>query len=89
MNKANAPELLALVGSMVLLHLFALLCLRLPSAELLTTRELYRGMLIPDIAASRFGVMTTLRLDVKQSLFGVAAPDDDVLLKIASSIRSP
>ena len=78
--RADAPELLMLGGGALALNLLAVLCLNLPSAELLTTRDLYKGMLIPDLAASRFGVMTTLRLDVSQTLFGVDLPDDDVLL---------
>ena len=75
--RVDAPELLALVGGVAVFHLLAVLCLNLPSADLLTTKDLYRGILLPDMAVSRFGVMTTLRLDVSQSLFGV---DDDVFL---------
>ena len=78
--RADAPELLALGGAVAAFHLLAVLCLNLPSADLLTTKDLYRGILLPDVAASRFGVMTTLRLDVSQSLFGTDVPDDDVLL---------
>ena len=88
--RADAPELLMLGGGVLALHLLAVLCLNLPSAELLTTRDLYKGMLIPDLAASRFGVMTTLRLDVSQTLFGVDLPDDDVLLpEVPDSSSSP
>ncbi len=75
--RVDAPELLALAGGVAVFHLLAVLCLNLPSADLLTTKDLYRGILLPDMAVSRFGVMTTLRLDVSQSLFGV---DDDVFL---------
>jgi len=86
--RADTPELLALAGGAVLFQLIAVLCINLPSADLLTTKDLYRGMLIPDVAVSRFGVMTTLRLDVSQSLFGVDAPDDDVLLPEVSGSGS-
>ena len=86
--RADAPELLALGGGALALHLLAVLCLSLPSADLLTTKELYKGMLIPDLAVSRFGVMTTLRLDAGQSLFGVGDPDDDVLLPDPSGSES-
>ena len=86
--RADAPELLVLGGGILVFHLLAALCLNLPSADLLTTKELYKGMLIPDLAVSRFGVMTTLRLDVSQSLFGVDAPDDDVLLPEVSGSSS-
>jgi len=78
--RADGPELLAFGGGVLAFHLLALLCLNLPSADLLTTKDLYNGMLIPDLAVSRFGVMTTLRLDAGQSLFGADIPDDDVLL---------
>ena len=86
--RADAPELLALAGSVAVFHLLAVLCLNLPSADLLTTKDLYRGILLPDVAASRFGVMTTLRLDVNQSLFGADIPDDDVLLPEVSGDTS-
>jgi len=86
--RADAPELLALAGGVVAFHLIAALCLNLPSADLLTTKDLYRGMLIPDVAVSRFGVMTTLRLDASQSLFGVDSPDDEVLLPEVSGSTS-
>lgn len=86
--RADGPELLALGGGALAFHLLALLCLNLPSADLLTTKELYKGMLIPDLAVSRFGVMTTLRLDVSQSLFGADIPDDDVLLPDPSGSSS-
>ena len=78
--RADAPELLTLGVGALAAHLLALLCLNLPSAELLTTKDLYHGMLIPDLAVSRLGVMTTLRLDMSQTLFGAELPDDDVLL---------
>lgn len=86
--RADGPELLAFAGGALAFHLLAVLSLNLPSADLLTTKDLYRGILLPDMAASRFGVMTTLRLDVSQSLFGVDAPDDDVLLPEASGSGS-
>jgi len=86
--RADGPELLALAGGAAVFHLIAVLCLNLPSTDLLTTKDLYRGMLIPDVAASRFGVMTTLRLDISQSLFGVDSPDDDVLLPDPSGSTS-
>lgn len=86
--RADGPELLVLGGGALAFHLLALLCLNLPSADLLTTKELYKGMLIPDMAVSRFGVMTTLRLDVSQSLFGADIPDDDVLLPDPSGSSS-
>ena len=86
--RADAPELLTLGGGALVVYLLALLCLNLPSAELLTTKELYKGMLIPDLAVSRFGVMTTLRLDISQSLFGADIPDDDVLLPEPSGSTS-
>ena len=78
-TRADGRELLVLAGGAVVFQLLAAACIHLPSAELLTTKELYRGILLPDVAASRFGVMTTLRLDVSQTLFGVEL-EDDVLL---------
>lgn len=81
-DRLDRTELLATLGGAAALHLLAAACIHLPSSGLLTTRDLYRGALIPDMAASRFGVMTTLRLDVTQSLFGTDAPDDEVLLPV-------
>ena len=78
--RADTPELFGIGGGMLAAHLLAVLLLNLPTSDLLTTGDLYHGMLLPEPAVSRFGVMTTLRLDISKSLFGVDLPDDDVLL---------
>ncbi|MBO5340694.1 MAG: sulfatase-like hydrolase/transferase [Oscillospiraceae bacterium] len=78
-TRADGRELLVLAGGAVVFQLLAAACINLPTTDLLTTKDLYRGILLPDVAVSRFGVMTTLRLDVSQTLFGVEE-DDDVLL---------
>ena len=87
-ERARPMELGALAALMVITQLFAGLCIHLPSTETMTTKELYRQSFIPDLAISRFGVMTTLRLDVTQSLFGTEAPDDDVLLPTEDESQS-
>ena len=79
-ERARPVELGLLAVLVVVTQLFAGLCIHLPSPDTMTTNELYRQSFMPDIAISRFGVMTTLRLDISQSLFGLDSPDDDVLL---------
>ncbi len=78
--RADKWELAALAGGALLLQLLAVACIHLPAPGVMTTRELYRQSFIPELSASRFGVMTTLRLDISQSLFGLDTPDDDLLL---------
>lgn len=87
-NRADGRELLSLAAGAVLVHLLAGLCIDLPSTGVMTTRELYSQSFIPELSVSRFGVMTTLRLDISQSLFGLDAPDDDILLPDASGSDS-
>ncbi len=83
-DRALPGELAGLAVLMVVTQLLAGACIHLPSTGTMTTNELYRQSFMPDIAISRFGVMTTLRLDISQSLFGLDAPDDDVLLPSGS-----
>lgn len=79
-TRADGRELLLLAAGAVVFQLLAGACINLPSAGTVTTRELYRQSFMPDMTVSRFGVMTTLRLDITQTLFGLEEPDDDVLL---------
>lgn len=79
-SRKDARALAAVAGGAVVFQLLGTACIGLPSGETMTTRELYRQSFLPDIAVSRFGVLTTLRLDVQQSLFGLEQPDDDELL---------
>ena len=58
------------------MRLIAGLCVNLPDPNTVTSRELYRGDFMPDFAVSRFGVLTTLRLDVTQPLRGSHAAED-------------
>ena len=70
--------LLGMVAIAAALQITAVACVNhLPSSGLMTTRELYRQTFLPDITVSKFGVMTTLRLDITQTLFGLEEPDDD------------
>ena len=61
----------------VLIQIVATCALFIPTGGLLSMNDLYRETMIPDMSVSNFGVMTTLRLDVKQSIFGAADPNDD------------
>ena len=79
-ERIDRRELLALGGCTALFQLLAVLCIRLPAPGVMTTYELYRQSFLPELAVSRFGVATTLRLDISQSLFGLDAPDEDDLL---------
>lgn len=51
-------------------HLAAFLLLFLPMGGLLSPRFLYQSSFIPELTVSNFGVLTTLRLDAQQLLFG-------------------
>lgn len=77
--RSDGRELLALLGMTAAIEMLAVLALNLPGGGAMTTKELYRQSFMPDITVSRFGVLTTLRLDITQSLFGLEEPDDDVL----------
>ena len=79
-ERIDRRELLALGGGTALFQLLAVLCIRLPAPGVMTTYELYRQSFLPELAVSRFGVATTLRLDISQSLFGLDAPDEGDLL---------
>ena len=78
--RADGRELLIVVAAAVVFQVLALLSLNLPSSGVMTTRSLYRQSFLPDLCVSRFGVATTLRLDIAQSLFGLEEPDEEVLL---------
>lgn len=78
--RVNTKALLAAAAGAVVFQLLGTACIGLPSGGTMTNRELYRQSFLPDITVSRFGVLTTLRLDVRQSLFGLEQPDDDALL---------
>jgi len=51
-----------------------------------SAKFLYENSFLPDLTAERFGLLTTLRLDCKQLLFGVAAPE---LPPVSPSISAP
>lgn len=78
--RADGRELLVLLAAIVVFQVVAVLSVNLPSSGVMTTKMLYRQSFMPDMTVSRFGVATTLRLDITQSLFGLEAPDEDVLL---------
>lgn len=79
-SRMNTRALVLAAGGAVVFQLLGVACIGLPSGETMTTRELYRQSFLPDVAVARFGVLTTLRLDIQQSLFGLEEPDDDTLL---------
>ncbi len=88
-ERLDGLSVLLLAGGAVVFHLLGIGCIGLPSVETMTTRELYRQSFLPDIAVSRFGVLTTLRLDVQQTLFGLEQADDDLLLPEQSEVVAP
>ena len=79
-TRLSRTELIATAAAAVVFQLLGSVCTALPSDGTMTTKELYRHSFLPDIAVTRFGVLTTLRLDVTQSLFGLEQPDDETLL---------
>lgn len=79
--RADKACLLLLAGAALAVRLIAGACVYLPASDTITAKELYRQSFIPDLAVSRFGVLTALRLDVTQSLRGVQpSEEDDILL---------
>lgn len=70
----------------------ALTAVGLSTDGVITPKYLYFDTFVPNLAVSNFGVMTTLRLDVKQMLFPPASPDErtqtDPVPPAASSVPS-
>ena len=63
-----------LAAGTVALQFIAVLSVNLSTSGLLSPRFLYRDTFIPELSVSNFGVLTTLRLDAKQLIFG---PNED------------
>lgn len=78
-TRADGAWLLLLVGTALAVRLLAGACVYLPSSGIVTARELYRQSFVPDLSVSRFGVLTTLRLDVTQSVRGIQSAEEDEL----------
>lgn len=59
-------------------HATAVLLIFLPFEGLMSPRYLYQDSFIPELTISNFGVLTTLRLDARQLIFGQSEePPDD------------
>jgi len=61
-----------LVGGGVVLYAAAVVAVMLSTRGLMSPRYLYRETFLPDLSVSTFGLMTTLRLDAQQLVFGQA-----------------
>lgn len=75
-NRPDGRVLLGVAGGMAALQLLAVLAVNLPSGGIMTLRQIYRETFLPDMTVSNFGVATTLRLDITQSLFGLEEPKE-------------
>lgn len=61
----------------VVTQIIAVLTLNIPTGGLISMREVYRESFIPDTTVTQFGVLTTLRLDITQSIFGLEETEDE------------
>ena len=59
---------------MIIVQAAAVLAIALPTGGIMTTRQIYRETFVPDLTVSHFGLATTLRLDIEQTLFGLEEP---------------
>ena len=79
----HAPEkrqpnslLLKLLTSSVAFYVLALLLVLNNNSGIMPVKYLYREAFIPNLSVTNFGVMTTLRLDIKNLIFGGGETDD-------------
>lgn len=70
-EKAGPKAMVILMAVGLVLELGTVGCVLVNDAEAVSPRYLYRYSFIPEKTAREFGVLTTLRLDAKQLLFGV------------------
>lgn len=68
----SIKERMGLVGILVGMHVIALLSLNLAGKEAYTPYDLYFKHHYPVVAAEKVGLVTTLRLDMKRSLFNLS-----------------
>ena len=73
---AEKNELLIAVVLAIAIQFGAVLTISIPTGGLISMREIYRQSFIPDMTVSNFGILTTLRLDITQSIFGLEETDD-------------
>lgn len=66
--------LLGVIGGVIIVQAAAVLAIALPTGGIMTTRQIYRETFVPDLTVSHFGLATTLRLDIEQTLFGLEEP---------------
>lgn len=70
-RQADGRAILALVAAAVVFQIGGTLSLMVPTGGLMSMREIYRQSFIPDMTVSNFGLLTTLRLDITQGIFGL------------------
>jgi len=76
---SNSTRIL-LLALAVLMQGLGLLSVNLSSSGVMSPRSIYRGEVISELSVSHFGLLTTLRLDVGQRLFGVPEEEDKQFL---------
>ncbi|NLT47518.1 MAG: LTA synthase family protein [Clostridiales bacterium] len=77
----QSRDALFLLGfGMIASYLVAFILIFNNSAGIMPVRYLYREAFVPNLSVSNFGVVTTLRLDAKYLLFGLAEDGDGVPL---------
>lgn len=54
----------------IVFHLIAIISVNISTGGLISPRYLYRDTFIPELSVSNFGVLTTLRQDAQQLIFG-------------------
>jgi len=66
----------ALLAVFLVVQGMAVLSVNLSTQGVMSPRNIYRGEVIYDLSVSHFGLLTTLRLDLGQRLFGL--PEEDI-----------
>ena len=74
LNRPDGRVLLGVIGGVIIVQAAAVLAIALPTGGIMTTRQIYRETFVPDLTVSHFGLATTLRLDIEQTLFGLEEP---------------
>ncbi len=72
-----AAKLIALLAA-VTIHIFAVVVVAFSGDKGYTAKVLYFDQLVRDISIDKLGVLTTMKLDIKESIFGVKEQLDDI-----------
>lgn len=65
-----------ILAAVIAVQALAVLSVNLSNTGVMSPRNIYRGEVIYDLSVSHFGLLTTLRLDIGQRLFGI--PEEDI-----------